>query len=290
MPDVGGRLAALSPERRRLLERLLTPEPAYDAPLEAEQAANVSDFYDSLNRQLDASPFARYATFLNFGYVPDGSPRAAVFDPPAHAFNRNSVLLVLELVGDCPVAGRDLLDVGCGRGGTVETICRYFQPRRAAGIDLSSRAVRFCRASQDPLAWFLQGDAHSLPFADDSFDVVTSVESSHSYPNAHAFFAEVFRVLRHGGNFLYTDVLPAATATAHRGRLHQLGFQCERDRDITANVLRSCDEIAVRRREAYNRGSDAALMREFLGSPDSTIYGEMTRRDSPYFMLRLRKG
>ena len=43
-----------------------------------------------------------------------------------------------------------------------------------------------------------------------AFDVVTNIESSHTYPNLRGFFTEVRRVLRSGGRFLYTDLLPAS--------------------------------------------------------------------------------
>ena len=49
-------------------------------------------------------------------------------------------------------------------------------------------------------------DSEDLPFPDDSFDAVINIESSHTYPNFSRFLAEVARVLRPGGHFLYTDV------------------------------------------------------------------------------------
>jgi ubiquinone/menaquinone biosynthesis C-methylase UbiE len=54
---------------------------------------------------------------------------------------------------------------------------------------------------------FVHGDAQSLPFADESFDVVINIEASHGYPDFPRFLAEVARVLRPGGRFLYADVL-----------------------------------------------------------------------------------
>ena len=56
---------------------------------------------------------------------------------------------------------------------------------------------------------FEVGDAETLPFDAESFDIVTNLESSSCYPDVHAFYREVHRVLAPGGHFLYSDCLPA---------------------------------------------------------------------------------
>jgi ubiquinone/menaquinone biosynthesis C-methylase UbiE len=53
---------------------------------------------------------------------------------------------------------------------------------------------------------FVQGDAENLPFPDESFDAVLNVEASHANPRFPRFIAEVARVLRPGGHFLYADM------------------------------------------------------------------------------------
>jgi phthiocerol/phenolphthiocerol synthesis type-I polyketide synthase E len=76
------------------------------------------------------------------------------------------------------------------------------QPASVTGIDLALEAVAFCRRThQNPLVRFEVGDAENLPF-----DVVTNIESSHTYPNLRAFFVQVKRVLAEGGWFLYTAI------------------------------------------------------------------------------------
>ena len=51
----------------------------------------------------------------------------------------------------------------------------------------------------------MHGDADNLPFADQSFDAVINIEASHCYPRLSHFLADVARVLRPGGHFLYVD-------------------------------------------------------------------------------------
>jgi SAM-dependent methyltransferase len=309
MADASRRLEALSPERRKLLEMLKARAraPAAAAPeappaqqeslrldytISADQAKeNFRQFYNQVSRQLDAMPAGGFSYFLNYGYSADASPQLSVVELPEIYINRNSVKLVLELIGDCDLKDRRILDAGCGRGGTIHVIHTFFRPESTTGIDLSADAIRFCRkAHRYPGATFREADAERLPFADSSFDIVTNVESSHSYPDVRAFYLEVFRVLAPGGYFLYTDVMPRDKSNQCLGMLEHIGFEKEIDRDITLNVLRSCDEIALSRVQVFHSRNDAILMQNFLAAPGSRVYEEMKNRSWIYRILRLRKG
>lgn len=306
MGDAGDRLTELSPARRRLIEQLLKTRsaavaaPDRPAPETArEPAADANDpkrscrrFFDDINRSLDGTEFGRFSLFLNFGYVPvpGGTERAAVA-LPEHVISKSSVQLVLEVIGDCPIDGRRLLDIGCGRGGTATIVDQFFAPRRFVGVDLSGRAVSFCRRHRLRAPHgFVQGDAENLPLPDASVDVAINIESSSSYPNVRNFYREVHRVLAPDGDFLYTDVLPVQRASDWTGLLQATGFRVDSDRDITPNVLRSCDEVARHRMHAYHASADAAVMNNFLGAPGSHVYEEMKSGRWTYRIMRLRKG
>lgn len=308
MADVARRLEVLSPERRRLVEQLLKGRPDPPAPAPApgqgesslnleygkttdEAKQNFRRFYNEVSKQLDASQFGPFAYFLNYGYVTSGDGLdEAVVELPENYFNKNSVRLVLETIGASQVNGQCVLDVGCGRGGTVFTLRQFFQPSSVVGLDLSANAVEFCRrVHRYPGVSFREGDAEQLPFADGSFDVVINIESSHTYPDIRSFYLEVFRVLAPGGRFLYTDVLPRPKSDVCVGLLEQLGFGMLRQRDITANVLLSCDEIAASRVEAFRGGNDASLVRNFLAAPGSDVYEEMKSRAWVYRLFTLQK-
>ena len=48
---------------------------------------------------------------------------------------------------------------------------------------------------------FRQGDVGALPYADDTFDIVLSLNGFHAFPDKEAAYRELFRVLRPGGTF-----------------------------------------------------------------------------------------
>ncbi len=114
--------------------------------------------------------------------------------------------LVREHLG--PVSGLRILEVACGRGGFVRELARA--GAHVTGCDFSSAALRaaatkvFNSNGRPALAVLVQGDAQSLPFADNSFDVVVSCETIEHLPQVQAAAAEMFRVSRPGGKLFLT--------------------------------------------------------------------------------------
>jgi phthiocerol/phenolphthiocerol synthesis type-I polyketide synthase E len=303
------RVAALTPERRRLLEKLARaqptsavstepppqpqPDPALrlQAPVAASDTKRLSrEFYDNVSRQLDGTAAGEYAMFLNYGYASTQAREESPITLPARVLNRNPVKLVLELIGRVDLRGLEVLDVGCGRGGTADVIRCYFGPKRFTGLDLAPEAIAYCRRTHTHAGFtFEVGDAEQLPFRDGEFDVVTNVESSHNYPDVFAFLLGVHRVLRPGGRFLHTDNVPAATWDATGAYLCGLNMTLEHERDITDNVLRSCDETAAQHRQAFGARNDAGAVNTFLAVPGSPIYEDMRSDKSSYRILHWRK-
>jgi ubiquinone/menaquinone biosynthesis C-methylase UbiE len=92
-----------------------------------------------------------------------------------------------------------VLDVGCGTGAGTLFLAREFPQARVRGVDLSEEMVHaaVAKVGLDPegRVAFKVGDASSLPYAEDSFDLVAQL-------NMPPFFAETARVLRPGGHFV----------------------------------------------------------------------------------------
>jgi phthiocerol/phenolphthiocerol synthesis type-I polyketide synthase E len=255
-----------------------------DAPTAAAKASYRA-FYDDVTRRLEQTGVGEASFFLNYGYLPlDGLPDDARFEVPDGVFNASSVRLAFELIGDTDLSGRRVLDVGCGRGGTARLLAEHCGAH-VSGLDLSPEAVAFCRRThRHPHVSFEVGDAERLPFDDRAFDAVTNVESSHTYPNLRAFYGEVARVLKPGGVFLYTDLLPVARWMEVRALLAPLGLAIRIDRHITPNVLASCDTVAATRAEAF--GGSSAAIDNFLAVPGSMVYEQMRSGAWEYRILR----
>ena len=309
MSNLSERIAELPPEKRRLLERMAKrqQEAAAEAPpmprdaIQPEQFSfevgdlpsleDVGRFYDAINGQLDASGYGEHAIFLNYGYVPNSNPQDAAFRLPEAFLGRNAARLVLELIGDTPVGPEHhVLDVGCGRGGTLSVFNRFFSPGRMVGVDLSPKAVAFNRVThQFPNIEFVVGNAEALEFDDASFDVVTNVESSHTYNDIDAFYRQTWRLLRPGGRFLYTDLMPTDRVEENVAKLEGLGYVVKRRRDITANVLLSCDESAATHARSFVEGNDDEIMSNFLAVPGSRVYDDMKNGNTRYMLFTLEK-
>lgn len=266
------------------------PDAALPVPQAQSKKKQVQEFYDKINDSLSSSIYADDATFFNFGFLPDARPRSAKIELPAQWPNRNRIDLVLELIGDCDLNGRDILDVGCGRGGTILTVDRFFTPGEIWGLDLSPSAVLFCqRRIQGPDFHFINGESERLPFIDGFFDIVLNVESSCLYPDIYAFYREVDRVLGPGGRFLYTDLMPVEHVESYQACLRGLGLTFERDQDITPNVLLSLDSYAARNLEVHDAPASKDVMEFFLATPGSKPYRDLQEGRLSYRIWQLKK-
>jgi SAM-dependent methyltransferase len=89
-----------------------------------------------------------------------------------------------------------ILDVGCGTGGNLEMLAKF---GAAEGADVSDDALEFCKSKGLTVH---KGLAESLPFADESFEVVTALDVIEHLDDDIAGLSEMYRVLKRGGNTL----------------------------------------------------------------------------------------
>jgi ubiquinone/menaquinone biosynthesis C-methylase UbiE len=180
--------------------------------------------------------------YMNYGYqYPDRNAGGLSLEDEDHPFHQ-SIQLYHKVASGIPLAGKDVLEVGCGRGGGAAYVNRTFNPRSMTGIDFSARSIAFTiKYHRDDNLGFLHGDAESLPLEDGTFDTIINVESSHCYSSFDLFIAEVSRVLRPGGHFLIADFRTARGAESIRKKLAGIGFTLLHEEDITANVISSME-------------------------------------------------
>ncbi|KTC92121.1 class I SAM-dependent methyltransferase [Legionella cincinnatiensis] len=101
-----------------------------------------------------------------------------------------------------------LLEIGCGNGIGVRVCSELLKTRYALGVDLVPKLTHNANSNfyKENSINYISSDAENLPLANESFDIVTNLESSHLYPQIEHFFSEVERILIPGGFFCYADI------------------------------------------------------------------------------------
>lgn len=95
----------------------------------------------------------------------------------------------------------DVLDVGCGDGLSAWFMRRYFPQWSLQGADISSESIERAREKKIERARFFVFDGATLPFPENSFDLLflSGVLHHISFSKHLAFLQELFRVLKAGG-------------------------------------------------------------------------------------------
>ena len=152
-------------------------------------------------------------------------PSAGIYDRVTGVLCRGRYdEIARQIVADVP-PGAAVLDAGCGPGEIAIRVARLAPSLRLTGLDIdaamidraerkAARALRVgkgTRADEGTRAaavpTFVVSDVASMPFPDETFDVVVSSFSVHHWPTPHAGLAEVLRVLKVGGRAIIWDIV-----------------------------------------------------------------------------------
>ncbi|WP_372513764.1 phthiotriol/phenolphthiotriol dimycocerosates methyltransferase [Mycobacterium paraffinicum] len=229
--------------------------------------------------------------FLNYGYEEDppmALPLAASDEP-----DRYPIQLYHRTATQVDLTGKQVLEVSCGHGGGASYLMRTLHPASYTGLDLNTVGIEFCRKRHRlPGLDFVQGNAESLPFPDRSFDAVINVEAAINYQNVPRFFAEVARVLRPGGDFLYADIRYADQIAAWEPDLAGIPLRLISGKAINAEVMRGLEknrffDQIIRRLPniAFLRG----IAHDYAGGPGSLIYRRLENGEASYRLFRFAK-
>lgn len=99
-----------------------------------------------------------------------------------------------------------VLDIATGGGHVTKLIAPHVHQVIATDItrEMLQEAKRFVDLTVSNVNYIV-ADAESLPFLDDTFDLVTCRIAAHHFPNAKEFIKEAHRVLKPGGRLLLVD-------------------------------------------------------------------------------------
>jgi erythromycin 3''-O-methyltransferase len=170
-------------------------------------------------RHGNAGPIS-YTRYMNMGYWKDG---AQTVDEAGEAL----VKLVAE-AGKFS-SGEHLLDVGCGLAEQDFFWIGHSGVDRITAIDINPDVIEIAseRAHKSGLSDRLElqlASAVKMPFPEDVFDKVASVEAAFQFLTREDFFREAYRVLRPGGTLVTADLIPMPGRNVSDPRVNSLNM------------------------------------------------------------------
>lgn len=202
------------------------------------QAIEARRHGDARERLLDGPEVARYPAYYRqrFHFQSDGYLSAAsaarydhqveiLFGGAAAAMRRQALVPLREALLEHAGGARSaqLLDIACGTGSFLAEVKRNHPRLTVTGIDLS--APYLAAAARQLAPWsrvaLAVANAEALPLADASVDIVTSIYLFHELPRRvrQRVAAEIARVLKPGGRFIYVDSLQTGDDPVYDGSL-----------------------------------------------------------------------
>lgn len=100
-----------------------------------------------------------------------------------------------------------VLDIGCGGGACIARLSTMVKDGTFVGIDYAKTSVEATRQFNQPLIdagklEVIEASVSDMPFKDDTFDKIVTVESYYFWPDFETDMQEVYRVLNPSGHFL----------------------------------------------------------------------------------------
>mmetsp|Transcript_81948 Transcript_81948/g.171484 ORF Transcript_81948/g.171484 Transcript_81948/m.171484 type:complete len:304 (-) Transcript_81948:46-957(-) len=146
-------------------------------------------------------------------------------------------------VGNAPdmITGKDVLEIGCTRGGGARYLAEVLEPKRYVAIDSDEKMIEECKAIHKEAPANLEfqvADVMKLQdtFPAESFDFVVCVQTLSLLPNVREFLVEVARVLRPGGRLLLADAFNRRELRTLLDAADELEFFLDAQADLSAAV------------------------------------------------------
>lgn len=228
--------------------------------------------------------------FMNYGYH-NNNQQITIDEQNEH--NRYPIQLYHHLASTVEIKNKDIVEVGCGRGGGLSYVARNFSTASAVGIDRDKLAISFCNRhyKMNGLS-FLHGDAQKLELENNACDIVLNVESSHRYQNMRTFLREVYRVLRPGGYFLFADFRHDYLIEEMKIELELSGLTLMEEKFINQEVIAALELEDMRKRKLIKKLVPELLHSialNFAGTIGSETHNKFISNKYIYFSYVFKK-
>ena len=119
---------------------------------------------------------------------------------------------ISRLLTGLDLAEQTILDIGCGAGGITVSLVKDHGAKQVVGVDVEEDVVnaatkRVLKNGLNNNIDILLIDKSNLPFEDNYFDIVFSKDSFVHIPDKEKIFTQVFKLLKPGGFFVFSDWL-----------------------------------------------------------------------------------
>ena len=228
--------------------------------------------------------------FMNYGYMPD-TDTPFPLDESDEA-DRAFIGLYHQAIEGLDLSGKSVLEVGCGRGGGSSYIARYYDCEQVVGGDFSSSTVSVAKKLNKTIAnlTFETADAENLPFADNSFDVVINIESSHCYSHVPSFIEEVARVLKPDGIFSWADLRGHSMTDKLEADIKHENLSLLYQKELTPGVVRALRFMSVKKQEQIKKTPFfRRFMSEFAATEGTTLFNGFQTGSVVYEARRYKK-
>jgi len=139
---------------------------------------------------------------------------------PLDQFHTRGLAATRELIAFAGVEpGSRVVDVGSGLGGVARVLASE-KNCHVIGVDITKEycdvATLLSRLTRlEQLTDFRHGDATALPLDSGQFDLALTMQIQMNIEDKHQFYAEIFRVLKPGGRFVFQDIMSGPGGEVH---------------------------------------------------------------------------
>jgi len=163
-------------------------------------------YIDIMLGQLEAAPPPPDGLHVHYGYwdTPPAGPVAEVYTAQCFMVERMLTELRVE-------SGHQVLDVGCGVGGTLQALGNRVEGIRLTGLNYDTRQLDAARRvvrvhAHNSLSWVV-ADACAIPDSLGSFDRILALESPEHFASRLAFLKGAAKVLAPDGLLALSDIV-----------------------------------------------------------------------------------